>query len=113
MLAGAISAPEDFARVVGDDYAEWGFWKRLFAPGKFERSVAVRDGMLGVAEQVGCTLPQVALAWNLAQEGVDATLAGTRNPDHVRANAEAADIVLTTDQLALLEDLIPLGPTAG
>ena len=88
-------------------------WQRLFAPGKFERSSRVRDGMIGVAEQVGCSLPQLALAWNLAQEGVDATRAGTRNPDHVRTNAEAADIVLTTDQLALLEDLIPLGPNAG
>ena len=113
MLAGAIGTPEDFVRVVGDDYAEWEFWKRLFAPGKFERSARVRDGMLGVAEQVGCTLPQVALAWNLAQEGVDATLAGTRNPDHARSDAEAADVVLTTDQLALLEDLIPQGPTFG
>jgi myo-inositol catabolism protein IolS len=113
MLAGAVNAPEDFAGIVGDDYAEWPFWQRLFAPGKFERSARVRDGMIGVAEQVGCSLPQLALAWNLAQEGVDATLAGTRNPDHVRTNAEAADIVLTTDQLALLEDLIPLGPNAG
>jgi hypothetical protein len=23
---------------VGEDYTEWGFWKRLFSPGRFERS---------------------------------------------------------------------------
>jgi hypothetical protein len=38
MLAGAIRSPDDFVRVVGEDYREWGFWKHLFSPGKFERS---------------------------------------------------------------------------
>jgi aryl-alcohol dehydrogenase-like predicted oxidoreductase len=111
MLAGAIRSPEDFARVVGDDYAEWGFWKRLFSPGRFERSQAVVDGMRGVAERIGCTLAQLALAWNLHQPGVTATLAGSRNPAHVRQNAEAAAVGLTDPQLAELDALIPLGPS--
>lgn len=111
MLAGAITAPTDFVRVVGADYADWGFWKRLFSPGKFERSQAVTDGMRSVAESVGCTLAQVALAWNLHQVGVTSTLAGSRNPVHVRENAEAAAIRFTEAQLAELEALISLGPT--
>jgi aryl-alcohol dehydrogenase-like predicted oxidoreductase len=111
MLAGAITSPHDFARVVGDDYAEWGFWKRLFAPGRFERSQAVADGMRSMAERIGCTLAQMALAWNLHQPGVTATLAGSRNPVHVRDNAAAADVELTAAQLAELDALIPLGPT--
>jgi len=111
MLAGAINAPEDLARVV-DDYEDWPFWQRLFSPGRFEKSAAVRDAMQASAEQIGCSLAQLALAWNLHQEGVRATLAGTRNPDHARSNAEAADIVLTRDQLIELDELIPLGPTA-
>jgi aryl-alcohol dehydrogenase-like predicted oxidoreductase len=109
MLAGAITAPSDFARVVAD-YAEWPFWKRLFSPGKFERSQAVTDGMRLVADGLGCTLAQLALAWNLHQPGVTATLAGSRNPVHVRQNAEAAEIRFTDAQLADLEALIPLGP---
>ena len=110
MLAGAIDAPEDLGRVV-EDYEEWPFWQRLFSPGRFERSAAVRDGMRAVADRLGCSLAQLALAWNLHQEGVSATLAGSRNPAHVRSNAEAADIVLTQDQLVELDSLIPLGPT--
>jgi aryl-alcohol dehydrogenase-like predicted oxidoreductase len=111
MLAGAITAPTDFVRVVGADYADWGFWKRLFSPGKFERSQAVTDGMRSLAESVGCTLAQVALAWNLHQVGVTGTLAGSRNPVHVRENAEAAEIRFTEAQLAGLEALISLGPS--
>jgi myo-inositol catabolism protein IolS len=113
MLAGAISSPEDFARVVGEDYMEWGFWKRLFSPGKFERSQTVVDGMRAVAEGLGCTLAQLALAWNIRQSGVTATLAGSRNPVHVRENSEAASIELTGAHLAELDALIPLGPTFG
>jgi aryl-alcohol dehydrogenase-like predicted oxidoreductase len=111
MLAGAIHAPEDFARVVGDDYEDWPFWQRLFSPGRFERSVAVADGVRVIADRLGCSMPQLALAWNLHQEGVIATLAGSRNPVHVRENAEAASIELAPDQLAELDALISFGPT--
>ena len=110
MLAGAITGPTDLARVV-DDYEEWGFWKRLFAPGKFERSEIVASGMREVATELGCSLAQLALAWNLHQGGVTATLAGSRNPAHVRENCEAAAIELTPAVLARIETLIPLGPT--
>jgi aryl-alcohol dehydrogenase-like predicted oxidoreductase len=93
------------------DHQEWGFWKRLFSPGRFERSQAVTDGMRNVAERVGCSLPQLALAWNLQQTGVSATLAGTRSPAHARSNAEAAEVVLSPGDLAELDALVALGPT--
>jgi aryl-alcohol dehydrogenase-like predicted oxidoreductase len=110
MLAGAIGAPEDFVRVVGEDYAEWPFWQRLFSPGRFERSETVATGMRAVADRLGCTLAQVAIAWNLHQPGVTATLAGSRSPAHIRDDAGAASIRLTGEQLAELDALIPLGP---
>lgn len=109
MLAGAINDPTDFARVV-DDYEEWGFWKRLFAPGKFERSQAVADGMAEIANGLGCTLAQLALAWNVQQAGVTSTLAGSRNPVHVRENGQAAHVVLTRDVLAQIDVLVQQGP---
>jgi aryl-alcohol dehydrogenase-like predicted oxidoreductase len=111
MLAGAVTDPGQFERVVGADYMEWGFWKRLFAPGRFERSEAVVEGMRRVAERLGCSLPQIALAWNLQQTGVSTTLAGTRSPAHALSNAAAADVVLSPQDLADLDALIPLGPT--
>ena len=110
MLAGAINGPGDFVRVVGEDYEEWPFWQRLFSPGRFERSQAVVGGMRDVAAAIGCSLAQVALAWNLHQPGVSAALAGSTNADHVRDNAKAGDIELTDAQLAELDALIPLGP---
>jgi aryl-alcohol dehydrogenase-like predicted oxidoreductase len=103
--------PEDAARIVGDDYAEWPFWQRLFSPGRFERSRSVAEGMRHIAGRVGCTLAQLAIAWNVHQEGVTATLAGSRSAEHMRQNAEAASIHLTEPDLAELEALILQSPT--
>jgi aryl-alcohol dehydrogenase-like predicted oxidoreductase len=47
----------------------------------------------------------------LHEEGVTATLAGSTNPQHVRAKAAAAEIDLPGGTIAQLEALIPLGPT--
>jgi aryl-alcohol dehydrogenase-like predicted oxidoreductase len=110
MLAGAIDTPEDVERVVGEDYAAWPFWQRLFSPGRFERSEDVTNGMRVVADRLGVTLAQVAIAWNLHQPGVTATLTGSRSPAHVRDNAAAGSLELTDDVLAELDALIPLGP---
>jgi len=110
MLAGAIRTPEDVARVVGDEYEDWPFWQRLFSPGRFERSQAVAVGMRAMAERLGRTPAQVAIAWNLHQPGVTAALVGTRSTAHLRDDAGAATIRLTDDQVAELDALIPLGP---
>lgn len=110
MLTGAITSPDDFAKDL-PDYREWPFWQRLYSPGRFERSEAVVNGMRSIAERVGCSIAQLALAWNLQQTGVSATLAGTRSPRHARSNAGAADVVLSPETLADLDALIPLGPT--
>ncbi len=47
---------------------------------------------------------EVALAWPLHQPGVTAVLAGASSPEHARANAAAADVSLSEDLLADLDD---------
>ena len=64
------------------------YYDRLFAPGKIERSLAVVDGLRPIASRLGCTAGQLALAWCFHQSGVTSAIAGSRNPKHVRENAE-------------------------
>lgn len=85
----------------------------MFAPGKIERSLAVVDGLRPIAERLGLTLAQLALAWTVHQPGVTAAIAGSRNPEHVRENAAAGDVQLDERTLQEIEDLIPLGPDFG
>jgi aryl-alcohol dehydrogenase-like predicted oxidoreductase len=69
-------------------------------------SLEVVDRIHPVAERIGCTLSQLALAWNIQQRGVTAAIAGSRNPSHVRANAAAGDIELDQATLAELNALL-------
>lgn len=109
-LTGAIDAGTDLTTLWGGDITEWDFYQRLFAPGKFERSVAVVDGMRPIAERLGCSIGQLAIAWTLHQPGVGWALAGSSKAHHVADNAGAGDLRLSEEDLAELERLIPLGP---
>jgi len=113
LLTGAITAdtrfdPTDFRS--GRD--EWDYWQNLFAPGRIERSLAVVDGLRRVAERLGVTVAQLALAWNFHQPGVTSAIAGSRDPRHVRQNAAAGHIELDAETLDELEELLNLGPGA-
>lgn len=114
LLTGAIGADTRFdATDFRSGTEEWDYWRKLFAPGRLERSLAVVDAMRPIADRLGCTLGQLALAWNVHQRGVTAAIAGSRNPDHVRSNAEAGDIQLDAATLEELERALALGPSFG
>jgi len=66
--------------------------------------------MRPIAARSGTTLAQLALAWNVAQPGVTSAIAGSRNPHHASANADAGGIGLDDATLAELEGLLALGP---
>ena len=64
-------------------------------------------GALGeIARAHGCSAFQVALAWVLAQPGVLAIPKAAR-PEHVEANARAAELSLSTAELALIDRSFP------
>ena len=69
-----------------------------------EGSLATVERLRPVAERLGITLAQLALAWNVAQPGVTAAIAGSRNPEHVRGNAAAGDVQLDDAALRAIED---------
>jgi aryl-alcohol dehydrogenase-like predicted oxidoreductase len=66
----------------------------------------VVDGLRPLAERLGLTMGQLALAWNIAQPGVTAAIAGSRNGDHMRQNAAAGDLNLDPGVLTEIEELL-------
>ena len=103
LLTGAVTrettfAPEDWRSRPQDDGP--------FAD--LDGSLAVVERLRPVAERVGCTLAQLALAWNHHQPGVTAAIAGSRNAAHVAANADAGDVELDEATLAEIDGI--LGP---
>jgi aryl-alcohol dehydrogenase-like predicted oxidoreductase len=69
----------------------------------------VRD----VADDVGCTPVQLALAWLLHQGSDVVPIPGTKRVSYLEENVEAADVGLTADHLAALDDALPAGVAAG
>ncbi|WP_371783832.1 aldo/keto reductase [Streptosporangium subroseum] len=66
-----------------------------------------------IAEEVGCTPAQLSLAWLLAQGEDVIPIPGTKRLRYLEENAAAADVTLTTAQLAALDTAVPAGAVAG
>jgi aryl-alcohol dehydrogenase-like predicted oxidoreductase len=58
-------------------------------------NLAKAEGLRAVAERPGCRLPQLALAWTVAQRGVTGAICGTRSAGRARENASAGDLELS------------------
>ncbi len=59
-----------------------------------------------VAEEAGCSLTQVALAWVLRQRAVSSVIVGATKVEHVDDNVAAADLRLGPDILARVGDVL-------
>ena len=57
-----------------------------------------------IAQRKGATPGQIALAWLLAQKPWIVPIPGTRKPHRLEENLGAADVELTADELAEIED---------
>jgi aryl-alcohol dehydrogenase-like predicted oxidoreductase len=104
LLTGAITSETRFDR--GDFRGSDEEGGSLFVAGNRERNLAFVETLRPIAERLAITLAQLALAWNVAQPGVTAAIAGSRNPDHVRSNAAAGDIVLDEATLSELDAIV-------
>lgn len=55
-----------------------------------------------IADEVGATLAEVALAWVRQQPGVTALLVGARNPEEIQWNLPSVDLTLSKDIITRL-----------
>ncbi len=107
LLTGGITRETVF----GDDDWRGGkhgmsAYPKLFEPGKLERNLDIVDQLRPIADRVGCTLAQLALAWVAAQQGVTGAIAGSRNPTHVRENAGAGSVDLSQKDLDEIDTIV-------
>ena len=113
-LASGVLSDRPIAQVrerwIGTPWEDSDFFRTLLSVENEDRTQRVVDGLRAIGEAVGATTAQVAIAWVLRQPGVIAAIVGTTNADRARANARAADVVLSDDILKAIEDLIQLGP---
>jgi aryl-alcohol dehydrogenase-like predicted oxidoreductase len=87
------------------DENDWRRGHEPFAGEALERNLGAVERLTEFAEQRGCTLPQLAVAWVLAQPGLHVAITGARRPAHVEGIAPGAEIHLSDDELAQIEEL--------
>jgi aryl-alcohol dehydrogenase-like predicted oxidoreductase len=75
-----------------------------FEPDALKHNQAVVDLLTSIAQRKGATPGQIALAWLLAQKPWIVPIPGTRKLHRLEENIGAADVKLSTDELAEIED---------
>jgi aryl-alcohol dehydrogenase-like predicted oxidoreductase len=98
-----------------EEYAEDDF-RRHNARWQGEHYVTNRrivDELHAFAAQKGITTPQLALAWLLAQGDDVVPIPGTRSVDRIRENIGAADVELTPEDLARIQEIVPDGASGS
>jgi aryl-alcohol dehydrogenase-like predicted oxidoreductase len=106
LLTGAIASAD---QLDADDFRRS---NPRWTDDNLEANLAVVQGIRSIAEAKGVTPGQLALAWVLHQEGVVA-IPGTKRRTYLEENVAAADIELTADDLAALDEVAPVGVAAG
>lgn len=78
-----------------------------------EHNFRLVEALLSLAGRKGVTAGQLALAWVLHQGDDIVPIPGTRRLDRLRENVAAADIVLSADELAEIEQAMPAAEVQG
>jgi aryl-alcohol dehydrogenase-like predicted oxidoreductase len=82
-----------------------------------EKNLRLRSALEAIAQRKNATLPQLSIAWPMAQGSRAGAfivpIPGAKSPKHLEENVRAADIVLTPDDLAGIDRIVPLGAASG
>jgi aryl-alcohol dehydrogenase-like predicted oxidoreductase len=109
LLSGRMTESTTFAP---DD---WRSKSPDFTGATFRYNLAVVERLKDLARARDLTLPQLAVAWTLAQPAVQVTIVGARRPAQLDETAAAADVKLSEADLeeidTILKDALPVwGP---
>jgi aryl-alcohol dehydrogenase-like predicted oxidoreductase len=88
-----------------------------FQSANVENNLRLRSALEAVARGKNATLAQLAIAWPMAQGSRAGAfivpIPGAKSRKHLEENVGAADIVLTADDLAEIDRIVPQGAASG
>ncbi len=106
-LTGRFQTQED---IPADD------WRRnhpRFTGEHFEQNLRLAEAVKALADELGCTASQLALAWVLARSNEIIPIPGTKRIKYLEENLKAVNVHLTPGDIDRLEAAFPLGVTSG
>ena len=87
-------------------------WRRhhpRFEGENFKRNLHLAEAVRQIAEEIGCTPAQLALAWVLAQGEDIVPIPGTKHTRYLEENLGALNVHLTDEHLRRLDEAFPRG----
>ncbi|MGN1286949.1 MAG: aldo/keto reductase [Bradyrhizobium sp.] len=84
-----------------------------FQAGNIDTNLALADRLRVIADEIGASPAQVAIAWVAAQGNDIVPLVGARRRERLTEALGALDVKLTSAHLAALADAFPPGAAAG
>jgi aryl-alcohol dehydrogenase-like predicted oxidoreductase len=75
-----------------------------------DETLAAVQRLIPIAEGIGLTLPQMALAWVLRRPELASAIVGASRPEQVHANASASGIELSADVLDAIDEALGDAP---
>jgi aryl-alcohol dehydrogenase-like predicted oxidoreductase len=107
LLTGKYTTETTFAP---EDHRTYNREGQAFDQGETFSGVTFEDGVRAAQEFAaslpeGVSVPQAALAWVVAQDGVTAAIPGARNAEQARSNAAAGSLELPADLDATVHEL--------
>ncbi len=106
-LTGKITRSEDLPR---DDYRRS---SPRFQGDNLRRNFELVRRLEELAREKRCSAAQLALAWVLAQGEDIVPIPGTKRRKYLQENVGALDVVLTSEDLARINEALPAGAVAG
>jgi aryl-alcohol dehydrogenase-like predicted oxidoreductase len=86
----------------------------MFNGEEFQRNLDFVDALRPIATRLGCTLPDLVLAWTAEQPGITCVLFGATSPQQVQANANAFACELDDEaRRGIASAITHRGPVAG
>jgi aryl-alcohol dehydrogenase-like predicted oxidoreductase len=103
MGSGLLTGSFSRRRVENLPEDDWRRGARRFQEPQLSRNLALVERLEAVAARIGTSLPAVAVAWALAQDGVTGAIVGARRPEQVDGWLPAASLELPPDVLDEIE----------
>ena len=106
-LTGQIRSLDDL------DEDDWRRTNPRFQGEAFAENLRLADRVAELAEGIGATPAQVALAWVLSKGDDVVPIPGTKSPQRLEENAAAADLELSAAQVAELDEAVARDAVRG
>jgi aryl-alcohol dehydrogenase-like predicted oxidoreductase len=105
--SGLLTGAMDSSTTFEDD--DWRSQATAFTGDSFETNLAVVEELKKIAADKGIQVSQLAIAWALHQPGVQVAIVGARSDRNIEASAAAADVDLTDEELAKIDEIASKG----